>query len=117
MKSLISLIILFTLPFMALSQQESESQSSEKTFQHYVYIEAIMPYDIAGSPGTAYMHIGPTSKIFIDNWRDLEATVSTYKSTMDIVNYMDENGFEFIDRALFLFKDGISETFIFRKPR
>jgi hypothetical protein len=102
------------LPLGAFTQKTADPMPTE---QHYIYIEALMPYNENGNPGKPFLHIGEIAKNLLGNWRDLELKVEEYQSTMDVLNYLDEQGFELTNRVLFTYPDGITESFILRRAR
>lgn len=114
MKTLLFFCLL-ALPLGALSQHSQPPTAKETP--HYTYIEVLMPYNEYGTPGKPFLHIGEIAKNFLTNWRDMETVIDQYQSTMDVLNYLDEQGFELTNRVLFTFPDGVTESFILRKPR
>lgn len=108
--------ILFVLLLPIAANAQSSRENGERQI-HYVYIEANMPYDTLGNPGAPFLHIGEIAKNYLNNYPALEQKVGEYQSTMDILNYLDEQGFEMMDRTIFQYSDGMTESFILRKER
>lgn len=115
MKNLL-FIPLFLFAFSAVYGQKSDFKE-QKESQHFYYIEANIEYDRLGRPGKPFLNVGEQLREMLPNYRDFEQKVASYKSNMDIINYLDEQGYEFIDRQLFTWEDTILESMIFRKPR
>ncbi len=108
---LFSGVLLFLIACTQVSAQVKDGSFS------YTYSEVQIRYNALGKHKSTQLNFGDEYPIEVNQKKELQDKVATFKNEIDVMNYLSDNQWECFDSQIILSTSVTFYIFYFRKPK